>query len=163
MVCTTKWLVKHNTEVNWDKETIQFTRCLKECKIQYQNIKFTLKTSRIKPIEEIYKWYQEIGKKPNPTNLENLPEYIQPFTYLFNKKKFEKLPERWEWDYKINLIKDTPKKLNAKTYAMTIKKEETLRNIKPMTRQITQDRINCGIKFKIYGTMFHILKKDRSL
>jgi len=21
------WLVKHNPEVNWDKETIQFTRC----------------------------------------------------------------------------------------------------------------------------------------
>ena len=21
------WLIKHNPEVNWDKETIQFTRC----------------------------------------------------------------------------------------------------------------------------------------
>jgi len=35
----------------------------------------------------------EIGKKPNTTNSENLPDYIQPFTYLFNKKKFEILPE----------------------------------------------------------------------
>ena len=26
------WLVKHNLEVNWDKGTIQFTRCLRECK-----------------------------------------------------------------------------------------------------------------------------------
>ena len=23
------WLVKHNLEVNWDKGTIEFTRCLK--------------------------------------------------------------------------------------------------------------------------------------
>ena len=36
---------------------------------------------------------QEIGKKLDPMNSEGLPEYIQPFTYLFNKKKFEKLLE----------------------------------------------------------------------
>ena len=35
----------------------------------------------------------EIGKEPDKINPENLPEYIQPFTHLFNKKKFEKLPE----------------------------------------------------------------------
>jgi len=35
----------------------------------------------------------EIGKEPDEINPENLPEYIQPFTHLFNKKKFEKLPE----------------------------------------------------------------------
>ena len=36
---------------------------------------------------------EEIGKKPNKTNLEDLPDYIWLFTYLFNKKKFEKLLE----------------------------------------------------------------------
>ena len=36
----------------------------------------------------------KIRKEPDKTNLENLLEYIQPFTHLFNKKKFEKLPER---------------------------------------------------------------------
>ena len=30
-----EWLVKHNLEVNWDKETIWFTRCPRECKIQH--------------------------------------------------------------------------------------------------------------------------------
>jgi len=29
------WLVKHNPEVNQDKETIQFIRCPKEYRIQY--------------------------------------------------------------------------------------------------------------------------------
>ena len=30
-------------------------------------------------------------QKLDPTNLKDLPEYIQPFIHLFNKKKFEKL------------------------------------------------------------------------
>ena len=59
-------------------------------------------------------------------NPEDLSDYIWPFTYLFNKKKFEKLPERREWDHKINLIDEAQRKLNAKAYAMTIKKEEAL-------------------------------------
>ena len=59
-------------------------------------------------------------------NLEDLPEYTQPFTHLFNKKKFKKLPERRDQNYKINLIEDISKKLNAKAYAITIKEEEAL-------------------------------------
>ena len=38
----------------------------------------------------------EIGKKPDKMNPEDLLEYIRPFTHLFNKKKFERLPERHE-------------------------------------------------------------------
>jgi len=59
-------------------------------------------------------------------NPEELPEYIQPFTHLFNKKKFKKLPERHKWDHKINLMDKALKELNAKAYAMTLKKEEAL-------------------------------------
>ena len=68
----------------------------------------------------------EIGKEPDNTNPEDLPDYIRPFTHLFNKKKFKKLPERREWDHEINLMKEVPRELNAKAYAMTIKEEEAL-------------------------------------
>jgi len=51
---------------------------------------------------------------------------IVAFTYLFNKKKFEKLPERHEWDHEINLIEEAPRELNAKAYSMTLKEEEAL-------------------------------------
>ena len=68
----------------------------------------------------------EIGKEQDKTNTEDLPDYIQPFTYLFNKKKFEKLLERREWDHKINLMEEAPKELNAKAYVMTLKEEEAL-------------------------------------
>ena len=36
---------------------------------------------------------QEIGKEPDSTNPEDLPEYIWLFIHLFNNKKFEKLLE----------------------------------------------------------------------
>jgi len=53
---------------------IQFTRCLKEYKIQYQDIRFISRTRRMKPTEEINKEHQEIGKKLDPTNSEDLPK-----------------------------------------------------------------------------------------
>ena len=46
--------------------------------------------------------------------------------YLFNKKKFEKLPERCEWDHEINLTEKASKELNVKAYAITLKEEEAL-------------------------------------
>jgi len=46
--------------------------------------------------------------------------------HLFNKKKFKKLPERYEWDHEINLTEEAPKELNAKAYAITLKEEEAL-------------------------------------
>jgi len=49
------WLVKYNSEVNWDKKTIWFTRCLKECRIQHQNISFKSRIRRIILTEEIDK------------------------------------------------------------------------------------------------------------
>jgi len=88
------WLVKHNPEVNWKNRTIWFTRCIGSCKIEYKDIKF--KTRRTQAMESKEQNNGEIGKEPNATNLEDLPEYIQLFTHLFNKKKFKKLLEQRE-------------------------------------------------------------------
>ena len=57
-------------------------------------------------MEETNKRHQEIGKEPDPMNLEDLPECIWSFTHLFSKKKFEKLLEKREWNHKINLLED---------------------------------------------------------
>ena len=118
------WLVKHNPEVDWNKGIIKFTRCPRTCKTNHQDILFT-SNKRTQAIEKD-KEQREIGKKPDPTNPEDLSDYICPFTHLFNKKKFEKLSDRREWDHKINLIENAPKKLNVKTYAMTIKEDKAL-------------------------------------
>ena len=84
------WLVKNNP-VNWKNGTIQFTKCLGSCKMKHQDIEF--KTKRTQAIKNKEQNNSEIEKEPDATNPENLLEYICPFTYLFNKKKFEKLPE----------------------------------------------------------------------
>jgi len=121
------WLVKHNPEVNWKNGTIKFTRCPGDCTMKHEDIRFNSK--RTKAMETTDNKEQdngEIGKEPDKINSEDLPEYIRPFTHLFNKKKFEKLPERHEWDHKINLTDEAPKELNGKTYAMTLKEEEAL-------------------------------------
>jgi len=106
------WLVKHNPEVNWKNRTIKFTRCLGNCTMKHKDIRFKArrnKTMETTTTDEKDKDNGEIGKKPDKTNLEDLPDYIQPFIYLFNKKKFEKLLERQEWDHEINLMEEAPK------------------------------------------------------
>ena len=84
-------LVKHNLEVNWNTGTIQFTRCLKNCRTIYQDILF--RNRRIQSLDTQDQGQQEIGKKLDLINLKDLLKYIQPFTYLFNKNKFKKLLE----------------------------------------------------------------------
>ena len=120
------WLVKHNPEVNWKNGTIKFTRCPGNCTMTHKDIRFNSRQTKETATDKIEQDNGEIGKEPDKTNPEDLLEYIQPFTHLFNKKKFKKLPEQREWDHKINLTEEAPRELNAKTYTMTIKEEEAL-------------------------------------
>ena len=71
------WLVKHNLKVNWKNGTIRFTRYPESCTMEHKNIRF--KTRRTKAMENTETKEQnnnEIGKEPDRTNLEDLPEYI---------------------------------------------------------------------------------------
>ena len=120
------WLVKHNPEVNWKNGTIKFTRCPGNCTMTHKDIRFNSRRIKETAMDKIEQDNGEIGKEPDKTNPEDLLEYIRPFTHLFNKKKFEKLPEQREWDHEINLMEEAPRELNAKAYAMTIKEEEAL-------------------------------------
>jgi len=88
------WLVEHNPEVDWKEEVIRFTRCPGHCKTEHESIWFTPWSRRLLPKEE--EESKGGDKEPDPTNPENLPKYVQPFTHLFNKKKFEKLPDKQE-------------------------------------------------------------------
>jgi len=152
------WLVKHNPEVDWNKGTIKFTRCPRTCKMNHQDISFT-SNRRIQAMEKDKK-QQEIEKEPDPTNPEDLPDYICLFTHLFNKKKFEKLPDRREWDHEINLTEDALKKLNVKAYAMTIKEDEALNQW--LDKQLKTGLIKKS-KLRYAAPCFYIPKKDGSL
>ena len=151
------WLVKHNPEVNQKNGTIQFTRYPGQCTMKHKDIRFN--TRRTKTTDTIEQDNREIGKKLDKTNLEDLLEYIQPFMYLFNKK-FEKLPERQEWDHEINLMEEALKKLNVKAYMMTLKEEETLNQ--QLDEQLKADLI-VESKSRYAVPCFYIPKKDSSL
>ena len=99
-------------------------------------------------------------KEPNPTNPKDLPKYVQPFMHLFNKKKFEKLPNRRKWDHKINLTEEAPKQLNAKAYPITLKKEKTLSQ--QLNEQLKAELI-VESNSRYVASCFFIPKKDRIL
>ena len=91
------WLIKHNPEVNWKNGTIKFTRCPGNCTMMHKDIQFNSRQTKVIETKENQEQDNgEIGKEPDKTNPEDLPEYIQPYIHLFNKKKFKKLPERHE-------------------------------------------------------------------
>jgi len=154
------WLVKHNPEVNWKNGTIKFTRCPGNCTMMHKDIQFNSRQTKETATDKTEQDNSEIGKELDTTNPEDLPEYIRPFTHLFNKKKFEKLLERREWDHKINLTEEAPRELNAKAYAMTIKEEEAL-------NQWLDEQLKAGLivesKSRYTAPCFYIPKKDGSL
>ena len=155
------WLVKHNLEVNWKNGTIKFTRCPGNCTMKHKDIQFkSRKTKAMEIMDNKEQDNGEIGKEPDKMNPENLPEYIQAFTNLFNEKKFKKLPERHEWDHEINLIDKAPKELNTKAYAMTLKEKEAL-------NQWLDKQLKAGLivesKSRYTVPCFYIPKKDSSL
>ena len=88
------WLVKYNLEVNWKNRAIKFMRYLGSCTMKHKDIRFKIRRTKI--MEIIEQNNEEIGKEPDNINPEDLLDYIRPFMYLFNKKKFEKLLERYE-------------------------------------------------------------------
>jgi len=152
------WLVEHNPEVDWKERVIRFTRCPGHCKTEHESIWFTPWSRRLLPKEE--EESKEGDKEPDPTNPEDLPKYVQPFTHLFNKKKFEKLPDKRKWNHKINLTKEAPKELNAKAYPMILKEEETL-------NQWLDEQLKAGLivesNSRYAALCFFIPKKDGTL
>ena len=71
------WLVKHNLEVNWRNRTIQFIRCPENCTVTYKDIRFNSRqTKEMETKDNQEQDNGEIGKEPDKTNPEDLPEYI---------------------------------------------------------------------------------------
>ena len=148
-------MVKYNPELNWDMRTIWFTRYPKTYRTQYQDIIFRMR--RAQAMETSDKEQLKIDKKLDPTNLEDLPEYIWPFTYLFNKKKFIKTTgkKRIEpWD-------QSNRKSAKGTQCQSLWKEKKALN------QWLDEQFKAGLiiesNSRYVALYFHIPKKDRSL
>ena len=154
------WLVKYNPEVNWKNRTIKFMRCPGSCTMTHKDIQFNSRRTKEMAMNKMEQDNGKIGKEPDKMNPEDLPEYIQPFTHLFNKNKFKKLPKRHEWDHEINLMDKAPKKLNAKAYAMMLKEEEALNQW--LDEQL-KAKLIMESKSRYAAPCFYIPKKNGSL
>jgi hypothetical protein len=83
------WLTKHNLTINWENSIIKFTRCPPEYKTQHHDITLPANLRKLKTENNKLDHKKEMDK----TNPEDLLDYIQPFTHLFNKKNFNQLPK----------------------------------------------------------------------
>lgn len=149
------WLVKHNPEVDWNSGKIKFTRCPHNCWTNHQEIDISHKIRSIQTNEDL--WEEE--DEPDPNTPDDLPEYIWPFTHLFNKTTFDKLPEWTEWDHAIELTEDAPKEIDTGTYNMTIKEQDELKAF--VKENLESGRIR-PLKSPFAAPMFFIPKKDGS-
>jgi len=71
------WLVKHNLEVNWKNRTIKFIKCPGNCTMMHKDIRFNSRQTKAMETKENQEQDNgEIGKEPDKTNPEDLPEYI---------------------------------------------------------------------------------------
>jgi hypothetical protein len=91
------WLTKHNLTINWENGTIKFNRCPPECQTHHHDISLPHHLRQIKTETDDI----DLEKETDNTNPEDLPDYIRPFTHLFNKKNFDQLPKRTEWDHHV--------------------------------------------------------------
>ncbi|KAF7773650.1 hypothetical protein Agabi119p4_5817 [Agaricus bisporus var. burnettii] len=114
------WLTNHNPEIDWKQGIIKFNRCPTSCSFPHTNVSFEPRIRQLQSNEDTEE------KEPDPTNPEDLPAYMKPFAHLFNKKNFDKLPERTEWDHKINFTENAPTEISSKVYSMTPLEREEL-------------------------------------
>jgi hypothetical protein len=76
---------------------------------------------------------------------------------MFEKKNFDKLPGRWEWDHEINLVPDAPKELPARNYRMTPVEQQALDEF--VNEELKTGKI-CPSKLPYAAPCFFIAKKD---
>jgi hypothetical protein len=150
------WLTKHIPTINWETGTIKFNRCPPECQTHHQDISLPIHLRQIKTETDDI----DLEKETDNTNPEDLPDYIQPFTHLFNKKSFDQLPKRTEWDHQINLTDDAPSEISSKVYNMTPREKEELNKF--LDENIASQRIKPS-NSPYAAPCFFVPKKDGSL
>jgi hypothetical protein len=149
------WLINHNPEIDWKRGQIKFNRCPDSCSFPHNDIYFEPQLRRLQTTDDCPE-----EKEPDPTNPEDLPQYIRKFSHLFNKKNFDKLPQRTQWDHEINLLNNAPNEISSKVYGMTPKEREELDKF--LNENLATKRIRPS-KSPYAAPCFFVPKKDGSL
>ena len=107
------WLATHNPKIDWQKRTLEFVRCPRDCHSACIKISHYLK-------KVIEKDEDKLAVDANGINRGKIPQHVkEKYGYLFEPWNFDKLPKRREWDHAINLVPDAPNSIPARNYRLT--------------------------------------------
>jgi hypothetical protein len=137
------WLMVHNPSIDWTNRQVVFDRCSTRCQPRRKEV--NVKKTEAPELDE------------NGVSKGIKPQYIDAFNHMFEKKNFDKLPGRWEWDHEINLVPDTPKELPARNYRMTPVEQQALDEF--VNEELKTGKI-CPSKSPYAAPCFFIAKKD---
>jgi len=171
------WFITHNPRIDWRLRMLSFDRCPNTCNIVPQN-------DEIQPLQEFteeVQWWEthneirrvehinathsistKIAAESRKTAKVEIPEQYKMFSDVFEKKEFDKLPERRPWDHAINLKEgmEHDKRLKGRVYPMNPKEKLALKEF--IAENLRTGRIRPS-KSPVAAPFFFVNKKDGDL
>ena len=162
------WLRKHNPQIDWKAETLQFT-----CKNEHTPGLFDpeIDDEEIKPKRLFminYEYFRNLSTdiaiaagelKQTKIFEEIIPEAYHEYKDVFAKETFDELPPRWPWDHAIELLPGNHK-VDCKTYNLTTAEQKEL-------DEFLEENLSTGYiwpsKSQFTSAFFFVKKKDRKL
>jgi transposase InsO family protein len=154
------WLKYHNPLIDWKTGEISMLRCPEQCRST--NTKSVVWDNSPTDISYLRTIATEIAIKAHEEKEVQLPEQYSNFSDVFEKKEFDKLPERKPWDHAINLQPgaDKDRKLKGKVYPMNAREQKALDEF--LEENLRTGRIRPS-QSPIAAPFFFVKKKDGTL
>jgi len=121
------WIHHHNSEIDWRKETIEFTGCPLECNMELHE-DHNIKPTDEELIPDDLNIHANVSTqlaidqeklKPKRTIDKQLPQWLKDFKDVFEPSYFNELPSHQSWDHAIDLTPDAPAYTKHKLYSMS--------------------------------------------
>lgn len=123
------WLSKHNPEINWEKGTLDFTRCPDEaqCIMVKPPVPDRKVQSRLLKVGRVHHAIRKVEiRSTGAEESRKWPEYLDEYADVFSEKGFEQLPQHRSWDHAIELKPDF-KPSECKIYPLNPREQEALK------------------------------------
>lgn len=158
------WLSKHNPEINWEKGTLDFTRCPDEAqcitvKPPVPDRKVQSRLLKVGRVRHAIRKVQIRSTGAEEPTTRKWPAYLDEYADVFSEKGFEQLPQHRSWDHAIELKPDF-KPSECKIYPLNPREQEALKEF--IQENLESGRIRPS-KSPMASPFFFIKKEDGSL
>ncbi|CAK5281960.1 unnamed protein product [Mycena citricolor] len=181
------WLTEHNPEVDWQEQTMRFSRCPERCHmrgheehqamIDMDAIDLNTSAPDLEEGESILlidfgkevdlrlketpaqKFAEEAEKEKERMTEGKIPDQYREFVKVFAKESFDLLPDRRTWDHAIEL-KPGSKAVDCKVYPLS--RNEQVKLDEFLQENLASGRIRPS-KSPMASAFFFVKKKDGSL